>query len=50
MASDDTLTLYKDERQVGQLYDAQPLRFEYAPAWLEYSEAVNLSPSLSLTQ
>ncbi len=46
MASDDTLALYHGDRHVGQLHDAQPLRFEYAPAWLENPEAVSPSPSI----
>ncbi|MBE0463026.1 type II toxin-antitoxin system HipA family toxin [Halomonas sp. AOP43-A1-21] len=50
MASDDTLTVYQGEKVVGWLYDIQPLRFEYALEWLEYSKAVSLSPSLPLTQ
>ncbi|MBR2514280.1 MAG: HipA N-terminal domain-containing protein [Halomonas sp.] len=50
MASEETLALYHGERQVGWLYDSQPLRFEYAAAWLAYPEAVSLSPSLPLTQ
>lgn len=50
MASNDTLAVYQGKRHVGRLYDAQPLCFEYASAWLEYSEAVSLSPSLPLTQ
>ncbi len=50
MASDYTLAVYQGERHVGWLYDAQSLRFEYAPAWLAYAKAVSLSPSLPLTQ
>ncbi len=50
MASDDALELYHGDRHVGRLHDAQPLRFEYVTAWLEYPEAVSLSPSLPLAQ
>ncbi|WP_346799316.1 type II toxin-antitoxin system HipA family toxin [Halomonas sp. Bachu 37] len=50
MASDDTLAVYQGERHVGWLYDTQPLRFEYALAWLEYPEAVSLSPALPLSR
>ncbi|XKH60866.1 HipA N-terminal domain-containing protein [Halomonas sediminis] len=50
MANDDALAVYRGERHVGLLYDTQPLRFEYAPEWLEYSEAVSLSPSMPLSQ
>ncbi|MBD3894649.1 type II toxin-antitoxin system HipA family toxin [Halomonas sp. ML-15] len=50
MASNDALELYHGHRHVGRLHDAQPLRFEYAPAWLGHSEAVSLSPSLPLSQ
>ncbi|MDR5904794.1 HipA N-terminal domain-containing protein [Franzmannia qiaohouensis] len=50
MASDGTLALYHRDRHVGRLHDTQPLRFEYAPAWLEHPEAVSLSPSLPLSQ
>jgi hypothetical protein len=39
MASDYTLAVYQGERHVGWLYDAQSLRFEYAPAWLAYAKA-----------
>jgi serine/threonine-protein kinase HipA len=49
MASDDTLELYHGDRHVGRLYNVEPLRFEYAPAWLEPG-AVSLSPSLPLSQ
>ncbi len=50
MASDDALEVYHGDRHVGRLYNAHPLRFEYAPAWLEHPAAVSLSPSLPLTQ
>ncbi len=50
MASDDTLEVYHSDKHVGRLHDAQPLRFEYAPEWLEHPEAVSLSPSLPLSQ
>lgn len=50
MASDDTLAVYHGDKYVGQLHDTQPLRFEYAPAWLGHPEAVSLSPSLPLTR
>lgn len=50
MANDDTLKVYHGDQYVGRLYDAQPLRFEYAPEWLEHPEAVSLSPSLPLMQ
>ncbi|MGE4534354.1 HipA N-terminal domain-containing protein [Halomonas sp.] len=50
MAGDDTLEVYHGDKHVGRLHDAQPLRFEYAPAWLEHPEAVSLSPTLPLSQ
>lgn len=50
MASDDTLEVYHGDRHVGRLHGAQPLRFEYDPAWLEHPEAVRLSPALPLSQ
>ncbi|WP_416138075.1 type II toxin-antitoxin system HipA family toxin [Halomonas sp. HK25] len=50
MASDDTLEVYYGDTHVGRLYDAQPLRFEYVPAWREHPDAVSLSTSLPLTQ
>ncbi|MGM0702984.1 MAG: HipA N-terminal domain-containing protein [Pseudomonadota bacterium] len=50
MASDVTLEVYHGDKHVGRLHDAQPLRFEYAPEWLEHPEAVSLSLSLSLSQ
>lgn len=50
MASDRTLEVYHGDQHVGRLYDVQPLRFEYAPAWQEHLEAVSLSPSLPLAQ
>ncbi len=50
MASDNALEVYHGDDYVGQLHDAQPLRFEYAPGWQEHPEAVSLSPSLPLTQ
>lgn len=50
MARDDTLAVYHGDKPVGRLYDAQPLRFEYASEWLEHPEAVSLSPSLPLSQ
>lgn len=50
MASDDTLAVYHGDKHVGQLHDTQPLRFEYAPAWLGHPEAASLSPSLPLTR
>ncbi|WNL38304.1 type II toxin-antitoxin system HipA family toxin [Halomonas sp. PAMB 3232] len=49
MASDAVLTLYQGERLVGWLFNTHPLRFEYAPAWREQSDAVSLSPSLPLS-
>ena len=42
MTGDATLRVYHDEKHVGWLYDTQPLRFEYAPGWLEYRDAVSL--------
>lgn len=50
MANDGTLEVYHGDQHVGRLHDAQPLRFEYAPAWQEHPMAVSLSPSLPLTQ
>ncbi|EPC03235.1 phosphatidylinositol kinase [Litchfieldella anticariensis FP35 = DSM 16096] len=46
MASDETLEVYQGDKYVGRLHDAQPLRFEYDPAWQER----HLSPSLPLSQ
>lgn len=50
MTGDATLRVYHDEKHVGWLYDTQPLRFEYAPGWLEYRDALSLSPLLPLSQ
>lgn len=50
MASDGTLEVYHGDHYVGRLYDAEPLRFEYAPAWQAHPLAVSLSPSLPLTR
>ncbi|MDZ7854372.1 MAG: type II toxin-antitoxin system HipA family toxin [Halomonas sp.] len=50
MASDDTLEVYHGDHYVGRLYDAHPLRFEYAPAWVEHPDAVSLSPLLPFEQ
>lgn len=50
MARDDTLEVYQGDNHVGRLHDADPMRFEYAPAWLERPDAVSLSPALPLTR
>lgn len=50
MTGDATLRVYHDEKHVGWLHDTQPLRFEYAPGWLEYRDALSLSPLLPLSQ
>ncbi|CAM3396129.1 type II toxin-antitoxin system HipA family toxin [Halomonas lysinitropha] len=50
MASEGSLEVYHGDRYVGRLYDAEPLHFEYAPAWQAHPEAVSLSPSLLLTR
>ncbi|WP_181869910.1 hypothetical protein [Halomonas sp. DQ26W] len=43
MASDDTLAVYHGDKPVGRLYDAQPLRFEYALEWQELAPRLNRS-------
>ena len=50
MVSDAMLAVYYAQTLVGWLFNTHPLRFEYAPAWREQSDAVSLSPSLPLSQ
>ncbi|MGJ7457866.1 type II toxin-antitoxin system HipA family toxin [Halomonas sp. RA08-2] len=50
MAREDTLEVYQGDNHVGRLHNADLMRFEYAPAWLEHPDAVSLSPSLPLTR
>ncbi|WP_275288649.1 type II toxin-antitoxin system HipA family toxin [Halomonas elongata] len=50
MANDQALDVYHDHDLVGRLYNAQPLRFEYAPTWQASPHATSLSPSLPVTR
>ncbi|CAM3927981.1 type II toxin-antitoxin system HipA family toxin [Bordetella muralis] len=50
MATVDALDVYAAGRCVGRLFDEQPLRFRYDPAWLTWSEARPIAPSLGLGQ
>lgn len=50
MAGALALEVYRNDRLVGTLFDETPLKFRYADAWLQASDAEPIAPGIGLQQ
>lgn len=50
MAADRALDVYSNGQLVGTLFEASPLKFRYADAWLRAADAKPIAPSIGLHQ